>query len=1410
MGLFRYCQSKLKYFALENFIYCLDEVPKLSLNSNSLRLKGWALDKRGPVRLQLRLDGETIYDAWCFTPRFDVARNFAELPHSFLSGFQLDFLFQDIQHIGPGCLSAWIVSDTINEQIWSWEDGHDSALSIEAKANLRKQFDSHASDILTDAHDTTTSQYKLHIVLETEGQYAFLLNAIKKLLEVNFSSTNFDLNSLTVLVSDAVAAGFTREVQNLLSPITEVHNFKINIISRSDFHGWKSLSDNKNDNDNLVLYLHENINIEFLDVIGLLSDFSSLPLISLLMPTLYGGVNGISGPNGVHLSELRSKCFVAGANIPALFATSSIIPVWLTRLSYLISLEKEHQQAGIFPKKNVRILFHLDLRNPVTSHTSVHKGFSLDEKISIEHVIRHELDISVSTTSFEQVVVLLPKDWEDNLLGSGYQYQIQCIAQAFLTSGMQIVFVRDSDEGFISYIDGTPVIPFSLFLNANPNLAKLRWVIATNWDTVKGANVIASLSGAKVINFIQNLEYNYFKTHNRECYEQAEWSYNGFFVPLVNNNIVSNALEHKPSFINGPVTTAFYINKDLFFPFPITKKQTSILLLVGRSRKQSQPTAKQIISLITSLRTKRPSVFISLAYMSSLFDSNDDLHSIVDAKYRDLSAASLARLYSTHEIVIDFGDNYGLDVLPFEVISCGATPLVFSKSSSEEQCSQVLEAFDNPPNITAKSDNAIDTTFVDKLQNAYDELYSQISSNHALRANVSIIIPVHNALDSTTMCIRSLNDFASSNVVEIIIVNDASDKGTTLWLRDIASKDKRITLVECTSNVGFVQACIKGLNASNPENDIVLLNSDVVLSEGSLDKLQDAAYSRFNVGLASSLSTNSPHLQVRLNNGDSLKTAAKKIAELHKPKYPTIITPEGQLLYIRRWVIESFGFFDTVYGRGFCEESDLCMRVFLNGIDMVCADNALIYHRRSASFGQEVRLDYIKQNRPIFDARWKRYYEHLYAAFISSDPLSEVRDRYAYRNVLLEAPIAPFHLSETDIKCGEIEIAGENVGSRKAVLDDVEIVFIMPEVIVGGGSLSVLQHVNELLQRGIEARIISLGHIDIGTYPLLAPVISTSVEELFKLNWTTQKVIATFWTTTYLVKGLKERHSSLDAFYYIQDYEPWFYSRPEHFKRVDEAKRSYSFGLKAVTKTFFLKDLIEQKHHIDVEVITPGVDLKIFYPGDQDIHIGKPRLSVMFRARTSRRGNKAIIEVLRILKSRLPELKVSFFGGSDEIPEDLIDYIELRGTLSQAQVANLYRESDIVLDMSYWHGFGRMGIESMASGVVPVLSQSGGVLRYAVDGGNCFLVDAGDILKAVDRIVLLAKDRELRLRMRAEAINSVKQFSEIHATNDWIKLWNLHNALSGHLEIEQASSYKERTFPQRHVSTEEMENKNRL
>ncbi|MCI5064780.1 glycosyltransferase [bacterium] len=660
--------------------------------------------------------------------------------------------------------------------------------------------------------------------------------------------------------------------------------------------------------------------------------------------------------------------------------------------------------------------------------------------------------------------------------------------------------------------------------------------------------------------------------------------------------------------------------------------------------------------------------------------------------------------------------------------------------------------------------------------------------------NLSCIVPIYNSLASVLDCVRSLVRYVDADD-EVILVNDCSDEETSRVLEELCLEFPTLKLVSRRENGGFVAACYSGLEAAAPNNDILLINSDLMLSSSTLRKMKDAVEQNPHCSLFSVLSTGSRKLQVNLTPGFSLEDLASRLAEKRTPSYPTVVTPEGQCLLIRRQALVELGFFDPAFGRGFSEESDLAMRYFLSGEEMRVVDNAVVFHEQSASFGEEQRLAALRKNRPLFEARWLQEYELAFHRFERDGEIGEIQAAFSFdRSTRGDTPL------DVDQFLAEIEAAptdlrgGDAPGEMPSWVVDAEVIFVLPHIVGSGGSLSILQHVAELQHRGIRAKLVYLGRNRLERHAMLVEPVHCTVDEFLALPWSQahalKGVVASHWSTAYLVQALQERSAAIRGWYYVQDYEPWFVDQSHpHYQA---AAKTYTFPLTKVAKTAFLCDTVRELHGEAVEKISPGLQRSVFYPsarvhGDSsssellkgEDRLFLPRFAAMYRPSSPRRGADRLITFFRHLLERCPEAEITLFGEEGELPSDCAGRIRVLGRLSQKEVAALYRSVHFVVDLSLFHGFGRMGLEGMACGAVPVLTESGGVSEYAVDGENCLTCDGEQVKEAVSRVLGVVADRSAYDALRRGALKTAAQYSEWRASSDWQSLLGLTDRCDG-------------------------------
>jgi len=259
---------------------------------------------------------------------------------------------------------------------------------------------------------------------------------------------------------------------------------------------------------------------------------------------------------------------------------------------------------------------------------------------------------------------------------------------------------------------------------------------------------------------------------------------------------------------------------------------------------------------------------------------------------------------------------------------------------------------------------------------------------------MQVIVPVYNAFSATVACLHALERCLPAGWTVQVVDDASTDKRISTYL----GERKRLQRAGWefrghSRNQGFVRT----VNASmaRTTEDVVLLNSDTVPTEGCFQALENCLKSAPDIVTATPFSNNAEICSLpdfcRVNPPPAQPDAlAKTLARHYTPSYPEIPTAVGFCMAIRRSGIDAIGDFDAeAFGRGYGEENDFCCRAVAAGYRNVLCDNAYVVHLGNASFadvderpGPET-LKRVLAKHPD--------YEKIVAEFIATDSLQVVR-----------------------------------------------------------------------------------------------------------------------------------------------------------------------------------------------------------------------------------------------------------------------------------------------------------------------------------------------------------------------------------------------------------------------------------
>lgn len=247
--------------------------------------------------------------------------------------------------------------------------------------------------------------------------------------------------------------------------------------------------------------------------------------------------------------------------------------------------------------------------------------------------------------------------------------------------------------------------------------------------------------------------------------------------------------------------------------------------------------------------------------------------------------------------------------------------------------------------------------------------------------DISIIIVNWNTQNLLRDCLQSINDTVRDVTFEIIVVDNASDDGSVLMLRE---EFPGVTLIENRENRGFgaannqAFAIMRGTYA-------LLLNTDIVLTDNAIFELFSFMETHPVTAMAGGqLLNRDGSKQNSIANFPTLLTLVTNISLLEylfPKRFPSkrymhtepivIESAIGACLIVRKKAMDEVGIFDERYFF-FFEETDWAYRMRSAGWKIYHVPSAMIYHLQGQSIGRNVRsrIEYYR-SRYHFFKKWK-------------------------------------------------------------------------------------------------------------------------------------------------------------------------------------------------------------------------------------------------------------------------------------------------------------------------------------------------------------------------------------------------------------------------------------------------------
>ncbi len=564
---------------------------------------------------------------------------------------------------------------------------------------------------------------------------------------------------------------------------------------------------------------------------------------------------------------------------------------------------------------------------------------------------------------------------------------------------------------------------------------------------------------------------------------------------------------------------------------------------------------------------------------------------------------------------------------------------------------------------------------------------------------VDIVIPSYRDSERVATLVASISRTVPSGMARIIVADDASGPEHVAALREIDG----VHVLAGEENRGFAANVNRGLRATDPNRDVVVLNSDMEARPGWLAGLQFAASQEDDVAMVGA----------RLVYPDGRIQFAGTARNLGAPEWfdhryrfkpedwgpagipGPVLAITGACMYVRRDAIERIGLLDERYPMAY-EDVDWCLRAWQAGMRVMYFPAASLYHDESVTRGTDVGVRE-RESQRFFWERWGEFFD------------------------------------------------GRDVRTPEGRL---RVVYVTEDTGIGGGHRDIFEHLNGLLDRGHDVALYTLGDQP-DWFDLRAPVRSFEfydelVRELADLD---AIKVATWWNTAApvwrasLLRGL--------PVYFVQDIETSYYPNDESVRHA--VVDSYRPEFRYMTISSWNRDRLRE-FGLDAELIPPGIDLETFRPLEQ---VQRRDDMVLAIGRTNPLKNLALtIAAWRALPEPRPEL--CMFGIEPELATDPgMRYVE---SPSDEQVNELFNQATVFIQTSTHEGFALPPLEAMATGGAVVCTDAHGNRDFCASGENCLMPDpsAAAVSAALARLL---GDPEFRAGLGRAGIETAAEYA---------------------------------------------------
>lgn len=584
-----------------------------------------------------------------------------------------------------------------------------------------------------------------------------------------------------------------------------------------------------------------------------------------------------------------------------------------------------------------------------------------------------------------------------------------------------------------------------------------------------------------------------------------------------------------------------------------------------------------------------------------------------------------------------------------------------------------------------------------------------------------IIIPVYKAPEWVKLCVYALFTNTDSKLInKVYLINDCDDEFTINCLKNLKTKyGSKVIIKQNPENLGFIKTVNRGLELTTADY-VLLLNSDCLLAQNTIKKLIQHLQNDPKIGLICPLASNAANLTIPIPEGWNYTQVDAFLEQHFSGQNFDACTIVGNCLILTRNCLDKVGKLDESYGTGYGEETDYQFKAMQKGFTAKVAIDTYVFHKAEASFGKsKEKQARLQKNRDLFFSRWGEKYKTELTKYKQNNPIKYINSHL------------PKDVWQPKVKTlFYIDGIVQNAGGVHAVID------IVNYLTINGESINIVYNLKYPYKENM----------------LFNPIPAVKIPDI-----SFEQIVSTVWKTAFEARAIAGR-SEAKLLSFVQGYESYF----ENGTKYGTVELSYKLSNSILTISKYLQKELQSVFQEPSQVIPNGINYDL-------IHLASPKSSspatITFILRgNAMKGDWLLMDIIKKLGNQNSKLNINIVSIEKTISLPAITNPNIKthlltGPQERTTIYQLLQESTIYVDASLSEGFGLTALEAMASGCVPVVSNSMGINEYIQHNHNGIIIkDVNNSDSFVKAITKLLNNHKLLQTLSQNGLSTAAQY----------------------------------------------------